>query len=206
MSAWSMPQIFFSEWFWVVILAGLVGALCRARKECLPPFPKTREFLVRHRKGIGKATDTLLTVMIMLGFLFLLHPVHTILDALSTPQPIRAASLRFAVAYSSAFMIWWSSGEGLLVGCLSFFESNVTTWKRTILLVLCLLPMVFAVLALAIDANLVEHPWPMIQLSVCLSMFNWIVNVPPVVTGRTLSDITRRIMAKLHLKSDDQPN
>jgi hypothetical protein len=202
MVAWSLPQMFFEDGFWLAIVASLLVVLYGVKKRYPRPFPKSQEFLGRHRKAVATATDSLVIGAVLLCTLILWHLLRVDSGAWhspSEPQEIRV----MRISSLSVDMVVWSGVVGPLLGFLSFFQSNLTRFKRIALLILCLLPALFTTPGL-LNAS-TENRWQTIQLGVIFSLPGWIVNGPGVLMGQPLSHLVWRIMCKLHLASGDMP-
>lgn len=203
----SLPQMLSQGWFWLAIMAGLLVVVHFVRKKYLGPPPKSREFLNTHRKAVTKvivmATDTLLIGTVLFGctiFLSALREDFRVLHDPLYPQAIRSMHLSLLFAD----VVVWSGVLSTLIGPLSFFQSNLTKFKRIILLTVCLLPALFTVPALLTSPA--ENRGVVLLLGVVFSAPSWIENGLSVVTGQPLFDIVWGIMRKLHLVSGDAPD
>jgi hypothetical protein len=86
---------------------------------------------------------------------------------------------------------------------LSVFQSDITTLKRIVLLVLCLLPAVFAAANLSVASS--EIGWSAISFGVLACIPSWVVNGPAVLTRQPFLQVMWRVMRKLNLASGDYP-
>jgi hypothetical protein len=204
MAGAAIPQVFYQQWFWFLIVLGLAVLLrfVKSSGRYPPPFPRTGAVLSKHQKGIVRAVDLFIVVSVVLfgGFL-LSFLVGDVVAALSAPQPIRAMELQSAWSGGLVGMIFWSGLAVPLIGLLSPFYSDLTKRKRFFLFFLCLLPAAFTALALvAVSADI---RWPMVQLGAIACLPGWIVNGPPILVGQHVVDFVRGVLSKLHLVSRD---
>jgi hypothetical protein len=207
MVAESISQMISEAWFWLAIVAGLLVVLHFARKKHLQPLPISHESLDKHRKVVPKvivtATDALLIGAGLFGcmiFFSALREDFRVLHDPLYPQAIRPMHLSLLFVD----VVVWSGILSTLIGPLSFFQSNLTKFKRIILLIVCLLPALFTVPALLTSPA--ENRGVVLLLGVVFSAPSWIENGPSMVTGQPLFDIVWGIMRKLHLVSGDAPD
>ena len=207
MAAGSIPEMFSQGRFWLAIMASLLVLLCFVRERCPRPVPKSREFLSRYRKrvikAIATATDALLIGAVLFGVLIFLSALREDFRVLRDPSYLRAI---WAMYLSLLFIdvVVWSGVLGALIGPLSFFQANLTKFKRIVILILCLLPVLFTVPALLTSPA--EKRWVVALLGVVFCAPGWIENGSSVVTGQPLFDIVWRVMRKPHLVSGDLPD
>ena len=203
MAAGLLPQMFFKDRFWLAIVAGLLVVLYFVGKKYPRPFPRSGEFVARHRKAIIAAMDIVVVGTVVLGSMFFLSVFHE--DLRTWRDPLQPQVIR-AVSFFTLFvdMVVWSGVLGPLVGFHSFFQSDLTKFKRIVLLILCLMPALFTVLALLIGSA--EDRRLMILLGVVFSAPGWIENGPSVLIGQPLFHIVWRILCRLHLVSGDVPD
>jgi hypothetical protein len=191
----AIPEILYKEWFWLPIAAGLIIAACFARRKNRPPFPRMRGFFARHERVITRINDILLICVVLIPVPFLPYVVGGLFNALPDHEPARTVLLQSAWAFLFMSLIVWSGISGFFIGLLSVFQSNLTKTKRIILLILCLLPVTFTVLAVLTDIP--ETRWSIVQLCLYFSAGSWIVNAPAIIVGKhistVLSDITRKV-------------
>ncbi len=204
MVAWSVSQMFFEDGFWMAIVAGLLVVLFLLSKKYPQPSPKSCDFLIKHRKAIARAADVLVIGAVLLWSMLFLDLLREESAAAWHAPPEHQGYRDVMISSSFAVLVVWSGPVGALLGLLSCFRSNLTRFKRTVLLGLCLLPVLFATLALLTGPA--EWGWLLIQLCLLFSAPDWVANGSRVVTGQPLSHIVGRIMCKLHLASGDVPD
>lgn len=197
----ALSNILFKSWFWCVIWLVLGVIIYFARRKSSTPFPRVGEYFVRHKKGITRILDIFVITVVLLWFLLPLSEVREVLDALSEPEVVRATHLQSAWSFLFISLIIWSGWSGFLVGFLSVFQSNLTKAKRFILLIVCLLPVAFTVLAVLM--NIKTSPWITIQICLYSSIFNWILNAPAIIVGKHFIYVFQSILCALHLISGD---
>ena len=199
MTALALPKIFFNVWFWYAIMAAVWVIHFFWGKT--PPPPKPSKFFNRHKKTIKKVMDICIILFVLGQCLLLMSfPVVRIFDALFESQPIKAIELHFALASLFTEMIICSGFSGMFIGMLSVFQTDLTKVKRFILLIICLLPIAFTIMALLIEPA--EEPWSTVEL--CLfSCTCWIINAPAVFWGKHFFPVSWSIMRKLRLVSGD---
>ena len=190
-----------------MVLAGGRGRPSRdtafRAEEVFSVFSRSHESVGRYRKAIATATDVLLIGTILLGCTIFLSAFRE--DFRAWHDPIQLQAVRAVHLFSLLVdVVVWSGVLGPLIGLLSFFQSNLTRFKRVILLILCLLPVLFTVPALVTGSA--EDRRLMIQFGIIFSTPGWIENGPSVLTGQPLFHIIWRIMCKLHLASGDVPD
>ncbi|MBP7049843.1 MAG: hypothetical protein KBE65_02405 [Phycisphaerae bacterium] len=123
------------------------------------------------------------------------------IDALGTPQAIRATAVQTAWSGGFVAMIFWSAHAAFFIGLLSPFYSNLTKAKRVFLLLVSLLPGALAALSLAVVPS--DFRGWMIGLGVIGCMSGGLINVPPIVLGIHFVDFVQWIARKLRLVSND---
>lgn len=193
----ALSNILSQGWFWTVTGLVLCLFVYLARKKGSRPFPRLGEFLIRHEKGIIRILDIFIICLVLLSFLLPLSVVKEVLSALSEPGPTRTTLLATAWSFLFIWLIIWSGWSGFLIGILSFFQSNLTKTKRFILLVVCLLPVVFTLLASLMET--IKSPWINIQICLYSSICSWIVNAPAIILGRHFGHMFLSVLRALHL-------
>jgi len=204
MAAWSIPQVFFREWFWAVIwlpLLVIIFAIRYYRGRVLPP-PQPHPFFLRHKRAIRLASDIFIICILsgMVAFVIRIS-VPDLSRALHEDGFMRRMDLRFAWLSFCGGMTIASTSGGALVGMLSVFQSSITIPKRIFLLVFSLLPVAFVVPSLA--GVFSELGWRTIPLGVLICAPSWVVNGPAILTGQPLVQVMWWIMCKLRLASGD---
>ena len=195
MSALTIPNIFFEGWIWFAIAIPVSIVLHFLMKKSPHPFPKVGKFCAKHTIGITKILDVLIISLILLSSLLPLSSVREVFSSLSYPEPIRKTSLQFSWTMLFTSLIFWSGQSGLLVGFISFFNSNLTKTKRIILLIVCLFPIIFTVLLLLIDNAL--GPWSIVQICLYSSLGSWIINTPLIFIGKNIFHVFGGILQKV---------
>ncbi|MCK4292759.1 MAG: hypothetical protein KAY65_06145 [Planctomycetes bacterium] len=200
MAALTIPNIFFNIWFWFALIVVIIVINFFWGKSPPPP-PKPSKFFAKHKKTITRITDIFLIVIILLALsslVDLLVPIvrETVLDPPSDPK-IQALYLRFSWFMFLMFAMCVSGWLGMLVGLLSVFQSNLTKAKRTILLVVCLLPVLLTILTVAIDPY--EESRSILRLGLLSSFACWLVNGPALLMGKPWPQTIDSLLQKLRL-------
>ncbi len=196
----AIPKILFNGWFWIGLMAIIIIIHFFWGKT--PPPPKPNKFFTKHKKTITKICDIFLIFAVLFGWLLLIpNQVMQVLHAQNTPQQIRATEIHSAWAMLLMLMIACSGLSGALIGLLSVFQSNLTKVKRTILLIICLLPMSFTIVLLPIQP--LDNLWTTIKLGLIYSSICWIINGPAILTGKHFLQMSWAILRKLRLVSGD---
>jgi len=192
-----IPKFLFNQYFWWIIAFVLIVAFYFARKKSPPPFPGAGKFIEKHIRRITKITD-ICCICIVLLWSYILLPF--VWDDLR--NPIESESTRTFIQHLG-FMctfIWltiWSGISGFWIGLLSIFHSNITTIKRIILLIICLLPIVFTIFQLLND--FIKSPWLIIQICLFFSVGSWIINMPAVLFGKSSFELLGNMAKKVKL-------
>lgn len=203
MAALTIPNIFFNIWFWFALIVVII-VINFFRGKSPPPPPKPSKFFAKHKKTITRITDILIICTVLLfGCLLLLYPLSIIFTALSKPQAIRAIDLQFAWPAFFTTMIVCSGFSGFFIGFLSVFQSDLSKIKRIILLIICLLPPAFTIIALLIEPT--EKSWSLIKFGLTYSSICWLINGPPIIMGKHFVALSWNIMRKLRLVSGEHP-
>jgi hypothetical protein len=199
-----IPKILFSQYFWWIIAFILIVAFLFVRKKSPPPFPGTRKFFKRHEKRFTKITDFLAICMVLLwSYIFLLFvwdDIRNPIESESTQTFIQ--QLGFMSTF--IFLTIWSGISGFWIGLLSIFHSNITTKKRIILLIVCLLPIIFTILQLL--TYIIESPWLIIQVCFFFSIGSWIINMPAVIVGKSSFELLGNMVKKVKLMLSHHTN
>ena len=95
------------------------------------------------------------------------------------------------------FLTIWLGISGFWIGLLSIFYTNITTQKRIILLIVCLLPIIFTILQLLTD--ILESPWLIVQACFYFSIGSWIINMPAVIVGKSSFELLGNMVKKVKL-------
>ncbi len=203
----AVPEIFYKGWFWWVILLGFVVVVYFVRKKHPPAPPKPSKFYNKHKKSIAKILDVFLIIIVVLGWVPILYmslsiAVEPIFNPSYRPE-MRVESFRTALAFFLIPAIPLSSVSSVLIGILSVFQSNLTKVKRIILLIICLLPSVFTIIALLIEPT--DKPWSLIKLGLIYSCICWVINGPAIITGKHFFRVWWAIMRALRLVSGEYP-
>lgn len=198
----AIPEILYKQWFWLPIAVGLTVISLFIKRKSPPPSPRVGKFLAKHKRHIIKINDILLLCIVLLWFPFLMidsliDSVRDAFGSLSAPEPRRTMLLQSHLMFLFTLLIFWSGTSGLLVGFLSFFQSNLTKTKRIILLVVCLLPVAFTVFQIVTDFT--ENTWLIIQLCFYCSAGSWIINAPAIITGSHFFTISSNTVRKAKL-------
>ena len=192
-----IPEILYSQRFWLIVGFGLCVAVYFAMRKSPTSNPRIGKFIVKHKRDIKKIIDIFLIYMVLLWSYFPLSFVWEIFRDLSESESIRTMSLQSDWMFLFSSLIIWSGTSGFFVGCLSVFQSNITKIKRIILLIVCLLPIVFTVLHVL--TGITESPWSTVQLCIYCSASSWIVNMPAVLFGKDFFELSGNILQKVKL-------
>jgi len=205
MVAMAIPGILYKEWFWLAILLCLMATLSFVRRKHPPRRPNESKFFDRHKQTIRRATDFfLIACVVLITCPVLLISVQSIFDTASLPRLIRATGFEAYSVALSVMLMFWSGAAGFMIGQLSTFQSNLTERKRILLLVICLLPVVFMLTALAMDVAGLR--WSIVLICVGVSWPSWLVNASAIVTGQHFYRRLWWIMCRLRLASGDYPD
>lgn len=192
-----IPKILFNQNFWWIIAFVLIVAFLFVRKKSPPPFPGAKKFFKRHEKRFTKITDLLVICMVLLwSYIFLpfvWDDIRNPMESESTQTLIQ--QLGFMSTF--IFLTIWSGISGFWIGLLSIFYTNITTKKRIILLIVCLLPIIFTILQLLTDT--LESPWLIIQACFYFSIGSWIINMPAVIIGKSSFELLGSMVKKVQL-------
>jgi hypothetical protein len=189
------PKILYNHYFWLIVAFCLIIAIRFTRRKSPPPFPGARKsikkFCKEHEKSIKIINDTFWVFSILLlAFysLFMLNIFRTDFSSILESEPFRIKSLQSKKMFLFSILIIWSGISGFFVGFLSVFQSNITNTKRTILLIVCLLPVVFTIIQVL--TGYTENLWSTVQLCLLCSAGCWIMNMPAVLVGKNLSELS----------------
>ncbi len=200
MASTIIPDIFSKAWFWLSLLA--IIAIIHYFWGKAPSPPKPSKFLAKHKKTVNKVMDIFIICLLSVFFLLLVFPaIKQIFNSSSAPPEIRSSAIHFALAAFLIVIIAWCGTSGMLIGMLSVFQSNLTKAKRIFLLIICLLPLLFSVIALLIEPG--EEPWVTVALTLICSVNCWIINAPAIFIGKHFFPVTWAIMRKLRLVSGE---
>jgi len=198
----TIPKILFNGWFWMAIATIIIVIHHFLGKT--PPLPKPSKFFTKHKKSITKIMDVCIICFILAFCLLLMSfPVRQIFDALHAPQPIQTIDLHFAWETFFINMTIVLGPSGVFIGLLSVFQSDITKIKRLILLIVCLLPLLFTIIALIIEPT--EEPWSLIKLGLGSSFGCWLINGPAIIIGKHFFRVSWAILRALHWVSEDYP-
>jgi len=202
MAAWSIPRLLDEGWLWVAVGWSFLAAILAIRHFRHEAPPKPHPFFVRHKKTIRVVMDIFIVCSVSAMLMFVVWISFRDFVSLSvTDGAIRQLELQFAWVTFSSGMLMASAWGGVLVGMLSVFQSDITTLKRIVLLVLCLLPAVFAAANLSVAYS--EFGWRVIPLGILVGFPSWLVNGPAVLTGQPFFLVMWRVMRRLNLASGD---
>ncbi len=190
-----IPNILFSGNFWLIIAFGLIVVIHFALKKSPPPFPKAGKLIEKRTKRITTILDILIISLTLLWSYILLSFICVVFRTSSKYEPFRPIFQQSDLTITYALLIIWSGQSGLLVGFISFFNSNLTKTKRIILLIVCLLPIIFTVLLLLKDNTL--GPWSIVQICLYSSAGSWIINTPLIFIGKNIFQVVGDILQKV---------
>ena len=165
----------------------------------MPTRPESRLFIARHAKTICLVS---FGVFLFGVIVFVIYPSALQFSrALTMDGFRRQIELRFAwLAFLDGMTISSAFG-GAVVGLLPVFQRNITRFKRVVLLVLCLLPMVLILLSSVAAPS--EFGWQVIRSGITFSWACWLVNGPAILTGQPFLRVVWRAMRALHLTSSE---
>jgi len=205
MAGWKVPPLLYEDWVWLIICVPLVLAVLAINcfRKGIPPRPKPHPFFVRHKRTLSLVSDLLIVCFVSATVVYVAWSSFRDLFSLSTRDEfLRQMELRFAWSSFYAGMAAVSAWGTCLVGMLSVFQSSITTLKRIVLLVLCLLPAVFVA---GMSTTSSEVGWRTIPLGLLFCLPSWLVNGPAVVTGRPFFRVVWRVVCRLRMASGDYP-
>jgi len=192
-----IPRILFSQYFWWTIAFVLIVAFYFVRRKSPPPFPGAGKFLKKHEKGVIKISD-IFWICMVLFWSYILLPIAW--DDLRNPIESESTQTFVQQLGFMCTFVWltiWSGISGFWIGLLSIFHSNITTIKRIILLIVCLLPIVFTILQMLTE--IIESPWLIVQTCLFFSAGSWIINMPAVLVGKSFFELLGNISKKVKL-------
>ena len=194
----------YRQYFWLIIAFVLLVAIHFAMKKSPSIFPGVgkflNKFLKKHEKGITKINNIFWICMVLLWSYFwfsMLYIFRMDFTVLSESESIRTMFIKSDRCFLFSILIIWSGTSGFFVGFLSFFQSNITKIKRIILLIVCLLPILLTVIQVLTGTT--ESLWLTIQLCIYFSIYSWIINMPSVLVGKSLSELLGNIHKKVKL-------
>lgn len=197
----TIPKILFNVWFWTAIMAIIAIIHYFWGKTPLPPKPS--RFFTKHKKTIYKIGDIFLISVVLFGWLPIIYiAVEPIFNSLYKPE-IQVETIQTGCAFFLISAIPISGLSGIIVGLLSVFHSNLTKVKRSILLVICVLPIAFTALLLMIKPSL--DPRSTIKLGLMASFNCWIINGPAIIIGKHFYRAAWAILRALRLVTGDYP-
>lgn len=195
------PKILFSQYFWWIIAFVLFVAFYFVRKKSPPPFPgakkSIRKFCKKHEKRITKISDIVVICLVLLWSYILLPIVWIDLKNPIESEPTRTFVQHLGFMCTFIWLTIWSGISCFWIGFLSIFHSNITTIKRIILLIVCLLPIVFTILQLL--TYIIESPWLIVQVCFFFSIGSWIINMPAVTVGKSSFELLENMVKKVKL-------
>lgn len=198
------PKILFSQYFWWTIAFVLIVAFLFVRKKSPPPFPGAKKFFKRHERRFTKITDLLVICMVLLWSYIFLPFVWDDIRNPTESESTQTLIQQLGFMSTFIFLTIWSGISGFWIGLLSIFYTNITTQKRIILLIVCLLPIIFTILQLLTD--ILESPWLIVQVCFYFSIGSWIVNMPAVITGKSSFELLGNMVKKVQLMLSHHTN
>jgi NO-binding membrane sensor protein with MHYT domain len=208
MAALAIPRLLYEEWVWMAICLPLLAAILAIRHFRREPLPKPHPFFVKHRKTIRRVSDIVVICSVSAMVAFVVW--SSFWDLVASPAEdefIRQSDWQSAWLIFTGGMMGVSAWGGLMVGLLSVFQTSITTCKRIVLLILCLLPVAFTVVTLSRISSGLDWQevlgWRAVPLIILVALPCWLVNGPPVLTGQPFSRIMWRLMRKLNLAPAD---
>lgn len=122
---------------------------------------------------------------LLIGFFEILS--DTYLDPDQQLEMVRSVLAGFSIT-----LLFFSVIIALMIGLLSPFQKDLSKPKRVFLLIICVLPMVFTVIALVVEPS--GFSWRNIKLYLGSLLACWIVNGPAIILGKTFIEF----MSPLH--------
>jgi len=201
----TVPNIFFNIWFWYALMAIVIAIHFFWGKTPSPPKPS--KFFAKHKKTINRIMDVCIILFVLLFWLTMMSlPIGILVTSPYDRPELRAEFFHFAL---QAFLISAISASGLsgaFIGFLSTFQSNLTKVKRSTLLIISLLPIVFTILLLLINhTEKPEDSWLTIKSGLGNSLGCWIINGPAIILGKHFFRVAWTIGCALRLVSGDYP-
>jgi hypothetical protein len=200
-----IPKVFFNTWLWVAIAIALIAIHYFFGKP--PPPRKPSEFFLRHKKTIRQIYDGFLILMLILNWIMVFY--FSTSPALGWPKDIPPTPdiTRFPLKLflSMAISDWgWSA---FIIGMLSVFCSNLTRFKRLLLLVISILPIPLVILSL-----LVIPPGNPEELRITLTaglyslIICWLINGPAIIARKHFFYVAWYISRALRINSGEYPD
>jgi hypothetical protein len=163
------------------------------------PESQSRPFVTRHARTIRVAS---FGVLFLGAIVFVIYPsAGEFSRALGAEGWARQMQLRFAWLFFLGGMTIISVFGVAMIGLLPVFQTNVTRFKRIVLLILCLLPLGFFLPSEAMAPS--ESGWIAVKSAPGCSVPGWVVNGPAILTGQPFLAVVWRVMRALRLLSCD---
>ena len=200
-----IPEILFTDWFWLAVIAVVIVIHYFFGKPPVPPKPS--KFFLKHKKAITRVTDIFVISVVVCGWSIpLMMALKPLLNPSSTPISV-AEEVKSNIAISSIVATGISGSTGALIGLLSTFTSNLTKTKRIILLVISLMPILFTGLTL-LSFPLENAESFRSTIKIGLGSFFWcmVVNGPAIFAGQHFTSVMWLLMRKLKLVSGERPD
>lgn len=129
-------------------------------------------------------------------FISMRIPIDYLHEVISKKEQIGLVEIRrISGLFFISFIICFGAG-GAFAGLLSVFQSNLTQFKRTILLIISFLPLVFTILYFIISPF--NNIYSLIKLGFLYSGICWIVNGPSILFGRHWFELGPILFDKIH--------
>jgi hypothetical protein len=200
-----MLKLLSTQWTWLVVYGVAILAsiyLARSmRKKGLDPYP-TRARAEAHKKTIGKVTNIFIAAVIILGAFVTANSIYFVLKDFITPTvPPDGKTQRIAIGIILMQLAWFVGSTVFFTGMTTYFQQNLTTKKRIILLIVSILPLCFFIAWVFIDDG---TPY-LTKLKGAFSYFGGIaiINGPGIVSGISFFDLMTAFSNKLrHLGLD----
>jgi hypothetical protein len=199
-----IPKIFFSDWFWISIAAALIAIHYFFGKPAPPRKPG--KFFLEHKKAIHFISDSFLILMLTvfwgMNFYFSTVPVR------GWPKdiPQNPDILRFPLELFLMMSISDWGWSAIFIGMLSVFYSNLTRFKRLLLLLISLIPIPLTILLLSIiSPHKPEEIFKFVKIGAYSFITCWVFNGPAIITGKHFFRVAWYISRALRLTSGEYP-
>jgi hypothetical protein len=197
-----MPNIFFNAWLWIGIAAVLLAIRYFFGKPQQPRKPS--EFFLKHKKTIRRIFDGFLIIMLVFHWVIVFY--FSITLALGRPKDIPPIPIHFQLGLFLIMSISHWGGSAIIIGMLSVFHSNLTKFKRLILLIISLIPIPLTILLLVImSPEKPEELWRTIMSGLVTLMTCWLFNGPAIIAGKHFFHVAWYISRALRLTSGEYP-
>ena len=190
-----IPKILYSSWFYFCLMVIIIFINYFWGKPL--PAKKPSVFFTKHNKLIARIIDiSIICLIIFLNLSMLIFQVKSFFG-ISQYQK----DLKFELSFLFISLIISSGWTVIMVGMLSVFQKNIIKYKRILLFLICLLPVLFTILAVLNEPE-ESHPTTIkLGLSFLISCF--LINSPAIILGIGFFRFCWLVLNKLHLISGE---